>query len=240
MLPPLRALVLGCDQPVGPALAAELGARGAQSVVLLPPSSARAPEWEALWRAAGARVCAREEDAAGIATCLAELAPSHLFHLSRPATLAAAIEACRMSGARPRVILLSALGVGPRAARRARREAWGAEEALRAAGLPFTIARASRLLGGSRRVFPGTDRPPATPVDRLIALWAAGAEALGAARHAARHRPTDPAELAYGLVHAALNYTTIGRVVMAEELRYRLANDREYHLPRSRRDGPRH
>ena len=72
------------------------------------------------------------------------------------------------------------------------------------------------------------------------AMPAAGAEALGAARHAARHRPTDPAELAYGLVHAALNYTTIGRVVMAEELRYRLANDREYHLPRSRRDGPRH
>ena len=240
MLPSLRALVHGADHPCGLALAAELGARGAVVAVLLPASLAGSAEWAERWRAAGARVCAGEGDAAGLATALREVRPSHLFLLSRPTSPSAPIEACQAAGERPRIVLLSALGAGPRTLRGPRREAWTAEQALRASDLPYTIARAGRLSGGSPRPDPGLEPPRIGLANRLIALWAGAARALGASRHAARHRPTDAAELAYGLVHAALNYTTIGRVVMAEELRYRLANDREYHLPRSRRDGPRH
>jgi len=101
---------------------------------------------------------------------------------------------------------------------------------VRASGLPYTIARAGVIHG------PGRDerRPLEAAAARVMAAAAGLCRVLGLEARAARWAPTDDAELAHGLVHAALNYTTIGRVLMPEELRYRLANDREYFVPASR------
>ena len=149
--------------------------------------------------------------------------PTHLFVLRGEGdALAELLAAARALSPLPRLVLLSRLRPGS-AAR-------AAEDAVRASGLPYTIARPGRLaFAGGGAV--------ARPV--LRAVWAA-AGAIGLARFAARHRPIDARELAYGLVHAALNYTTIDRVVLAEELRWELANDRPIHAPRSRRDELRH
>ena len=71
------------------------------------------------------------------------------------------------------------------------------------------------------------------------ALARAGGLVLGAAFRD-RWRPTDASELAHGLVQTSLAHTTIDRVLLAEELRWRTAVHRPDWAPLSRRDHGRH
>ncbi|MDA1266668.1 MAG: hypothetical protein O2816_16430, partial [Planctomycetota bacterium] len=108
-----------------------------------------------------------------------------------------------------------------------------AEEALRASGLGYTIARPGVIHGPGR----GERRPGEALLALVLRLWSTLAGSVGARQHARRYRPTDGAELAFGILHAAFNYTTINRVLEAEELRFDQANHDEHHVPATRRDG---
>jgi nucleoside-diphosphate-sugar epimerase len=147
-----------------------------------------------------------------------------------------ALEACRDLTPPPRVVLLSSQGAGPGARGAYLRARHLAEEAVRASGLPYTIARAPLITG--------PDRGEPRPLERLggVALRALtrGLRAGGARATAARYAPLDAAELAEGLAHAGFNYTTLARVLEAEELRREAPLDRMAPIPATRRDDPRH
>lgn len=218
------------------------------------PDSPRASDWRARFEAQGAEVDTTAWDPAALAGRLVELAPTHVFALfgttrararaegRRPAdayravdveltrALCAAAAACP---APPRLVYLSSMGASAGARGAYLRARWEAEELVRASGLPYTIARPSLVTG--------PDRDEARPLERYSAALARPLARLlsrcGAPHWGARLAPTDARELAHGLVHAAFNYTTINRVLEAEELRYLLANDREHHVPATQRDG---
>jgi uncharacterized protein YbjT (DUF2867 family) len=166
----------------------------------------------------GARVVAHPRTDSPRSSLL-EAAPTHLIltlagadrHLDLvELALTAAAELERA----PRVLYLA-----PREARLRR----AGEAVVRACGLPFTLARSSSMDTGPRAA--------------LLSGLSRTARALGARQFARRIRPTDPRELAHGLVHGIFNYTTIGRVLMPEELRYDQANHDQHHVPATRRDG---
>lgn len=257
MLPPPHALVLGATGYVGRAVVAELRRRGATVTAHVRPDPGRDEAVRRGLEELGARVEEVPWELAALVALAERARPSHVFFLvgttrarARRAPpgrdesydavdrglLELALAACRDLDPAPRLVHLSSLGTGPRARGAYLRARWAAEEAVRASGLPYTIARPGLIHGPDR----DERRPAEAALARLARVWAWCAARLGAARHAARIRPFDSRELAHGLVHAAFNYTTIGRVLMAEELRYELANDREYHVPRSRRDELRH
>ena len=212
MAPSPRALLTTARTPLAAALVRELRSRDAVVAVLEAGSGGNSPLPEGVERLMDP----------------GKWSPTHVFH-ELPVRITPGwseqetpglLEAMASLESRPRVVLAST------GRARSKHEAM-----LRASGLPFTLARRGRLLG------PGGDAPLG---NGLAAAWASAARLLGLARQCARFRPFEPAELAYGLVHAGFNYTTIDRVLKAEELRYEIANDREYHLPRSRRDELRH
>jgi uncharacterized protein YbjT (DUF2867 family) len=132
----------------------------------------------------------------------------------------------------PRFLYLSSLGAGPRARGAYLLARSQAEQAVRASGLAFTIARPG--------IITGPDRAEARPLERLAGGTLAVAARLGGLfagpAFADRWRPTDGRELAHGLVRAALAHTTINRVLLPEELRWRTAAHRPDFAPRSLRD----
>ena len=222
MAPSPRALLTIARTPLAAALVRELRSRDAVVAVLEAGSGGNSPLPEGVERLMD------PGNATGLGDLLRKWSPTHVFH-ELPVRITPGwseqetpglLEAMASLESRPRVVLAST------GRARSKHEAM-----LRASGLPFTLARRGRLLG------PGGDAPLG---NGLAAAWASAARLLGLARQCARFRPFEPAELAYGLVHAGFNYTTIDRVLKAEELRYEIANDREYHLPRSRRDELRH
>lgn len=167
----------------------------------------------------GARVSAHlPPDAAtgDLGQALASVAPTHLFILEvQLELLRQALEVARELQPPPRVAYLSTP---------ATREG---ERAVRDCGLPFTLARSSHRSAGPRSSLRAS----------LLSVASTCARLLGARQFARRIRPTTEHELAYGLVHGAFNYTTIGRLLMPEELRFDQANHDQHHVPATRRDG---
>jgi len=223
--------VAGASGYVGRALARALTDRGARVRVHLRAGAARAD------RAAATLGDVEHERAPLAEVELSDLAPTHLFFLADggPAhveLVRALVQTCVALERAPRFVYLSSLGAeldGRFAYLRARA---AAEAAVSESGLPFTIARPGVIHGPGR----GERRPGEALLAHALRVWTAAARALGARQHARRYRPTDADELAHGLVHAAFNYTTIGRVLKAEELRYDQANSDEHHVPATRRD----
>lgn len=142
------------------------------------------------------------------------------------------IGAARRLPRAPRFLYLSSIGTSARARGAYLRTRWRAEEAVRASGLPFTIVRAPLISGNDREESRPLERAAALVLGPLIDT----AQKLSGTAVGARWRPIDGAELAYRLVQAALNFSTVGRVVEGGELRYRTPNDGEYHFPRTDRD----
>ncbi len=256
MATPPTAFVAGATGYLGRALVYELAQRGARTVAHVRPDSSRSGQWKERFDAAGAEILALAWEHEPLLAALRQLRPTHVFCTIGTTRKSARVEglqgsiyeevdfgltrllvaACTELEHPPRFVYVSSLGTRENSRGAYLRARWRAEEAVRTSGLPYTIARPPIITG------PGRDEP--RPLERvgaavMNALSRVGG-LLGAQRFAARYRATDAEELAYGLVHAAFNYTTIDRVLEAEELRYRTANDREYYLPRSRRDADRH
>lgn len=138
-------------------------------------------------------------------------------------------------GLGPRMVYLSSMGADP-GARSAYLAARGkSEEYLRSSGLPYTLCRAPLING--------PDRPEARPLEtwgrRLADPFLLALGALGMRRLSSRYRSMDAREAAEGLVRSGFHYMTIGRVVLADELRRIGVYENESWVPESRRDQPR-
>ena len=251
------SFVTGASGYVGRALMPELRRVEARvqgrCVAHVRPDSPQLDTCRSAFEAIGAGLNTSPWNLKALRASLQELRPSHVFHLvgttkaraSAEATAAPyrsvdqglfelLLECLQDLESAPRVIYLSSRGASPRSLSAYLRTRHACEQLLISSGLPYTIARPGLITG--------PDRDPPRRGERLAAAVlgpvAALVDALGLGGSAARLRPFDAAEIAYGLVHAGFNYTTIGRVLEADELRYSQTKDREWSGPPSRRDGP--
>lgn len=245
------AFVAGATGYVGGHVVAVLRERGAVVAAHVRPDSPRLERARARLVPLGAEVDTTPWDAAAMAATLRARAPTHVFALVGT-TLARTrrdplrlesyasvdlgltrvlLDACSGLEQPPRFVYLSSVGAGPRAWTRYARVRWQTEEAVRASGLPYTIARPSLITGPDREESRPHERLAAAlsgpPLALLRRLWVPFAE---------RYRPVTGRELAERLVQAAFNFSTIDRVVTGEELRYESPNQRRYYFPRTERD----
>lgn len=114
------------------------------------------------------------------------------------------IDAAVAAGGKPRFVLLSSVGVGPKASTAYLRAHWKAEEALRASGLPWIVVRPSFIVPGDG----GAKRDDGRPLEKVAAVAADGALAIaglfsGTLR--AKYRSTTPERLADAIVRLALD-----------------------------------
>jgi uncharacterized protein YbjT (DUF2867 family) len=216
------AFVAGATGYTGREVVRVLAGRGVRTLAHVRPDSPRLDEWLARFTALGAEVDTTPWMRETLAARLTELAPTHVFSLLgttlKRARRAAAegrvetyeavdygltkllIDALVDAGLRPRFVYLSAAGASPSARGSYMQIRWRVEEALRASGLPYTIARPSFITGPDRDEQRPGERVGAAVADGVLAV----AARLGARRLAARYRSTDSATLAEVLVGHAL------------------------------------
>tara|TARA_R110002072_G_scaffold122941_4_gene257956 strand:+ start:7694 stop:8488 length:795 start_codon:yes stop_codon:yes gene_type:complete len=256
---PPKSFVLGATGHVGRATVRELLREvrpGAQVTAHIRPDSPDLKTWEARFREWGAEVVVCPWTATELGKAMTTAAPTHVFFLHGTRTAGAesadnqggatppvdlslaqvGIEAASALEPRPRLVYLSIRGASPDSRGYVQRTRWQVENMVTSSGIPWTICRAPRLEGSGLGSQPWSVALAAM-LERVAAL---GLRLVGAAQTAARLRPIQAEELAYGLVHSAFNYTTIGRVLEAEELRYRTAIHRAGWIPATRREDPRH
>lgn len=114
----------------------------------------------------------------------------------------------------PKLVYLSAMGVGPTSPGAYMKVRWRFEEELRQSGVPHVIARPGLITGA---------REQKRPLEHL-AGQASGAVLgvlgrLGAKQLNRRYRPTDDKELARALVRASLDTTMVATILESEELK---------------------
>jgi uncharacterized protein YbjT (DUF2867 family) len=230
---PERAFVAGATGYTGRAVVRALAARGVSAVAHVRPDSPRLADWRARF-AGAAEVDATPWDAAALAGTLARLRPAVVFALLGTTRARAGregiadpyetvdygltrllLDAALASGARPRFVYLSAVGVGPRARGGYLAVRWRFEQELRASGLPYVIARPSFITGPDREEHRPAERAGAAAADLL--LGAAGA--LGARRLRDRYRSVTADALAAALVRLALDPAATAVVAETEALR---------------------
>jgi len=248
----LRAFVAGASGYVGREVVRELCRRGVHTIAHVRPDSASRERSALEFEEFGAQVSHVAWDLAPLTRTLKEIAPTHVFALlgttKRRAAAAHAgaasydavdwtptkrlVDASGGCEPRPRFVYLSSLGASPSARNEYLALRGQVEAYIRGSELPFTIARTSLISGPDRREWRPLERSLSLVVAPLLTLLGK----LGAVRLRDRYAPLSARELAHGLVHAALNYTTIDRVLLTEELRYLTANDYEYFIPKSKRD----
>ena len=213
------AFVTGATGFVGRAVVPALIAEGARVVAHVRPDSSRLAEWRERFAAQGAEVDATPWETAAMTATLTRLAPTHVYFLIGTTRARAGkegiggdayqaidyglckilVDAAVACGARPRVVLLSSVGVGADARAPYLRAHWMSEEAVRSSGLPWRIARPSFIAG------PGRD--DARPAERIGAAVSDGVLAVAglvAPRMRARFRSTTPEILGGALARHGL------------------------------------
>ena len=230
------AFVAGATGYTGREVVRLLVKRGARVVAHVRSDSPRLAEWRQRFAAMGAETDATPWEPAAMRGALARVDPTHLFALlgtTRKRERAEGrdgaagyeavdygltsllVKAARAAGTRPRVVYLSAAGVGPGSRNAYVAVRWRMEEELRASGLPFVIARPSFITGADREERRPTERVLAAAADRLLALPAA----LGGGHFADRWRSLTATQLATALVRLAFDPEAEGRTVDASEMR---------------------
>jgi uncharacterized protein YbjT (DUF2867 family) len=201
------AFVTGATGFVGRAVVPALRAEGARVLAHVRPDSSRLAEWRERFAAQGAEVDATPWEADAMAATLRRIAPTHVYFLIGTTRSRAAQEGiagdryqaidyglCRIlvdaavaSGARPRFVLLSSVGVSATASAAYLKAHWMSEEAVRGSGLPWLIARPSFIAGPGR-----DDARPAERVGAVIGDGLLAVAGLVAPRVRARYRSTTP------------------------------------------------
>ena len=250
------AFVAGATGYVGRALVQELLDRQVPTVAHVRPDSPVLTEWHQAFTGAGARPDWTAWDLEAMTHTLRKTRPTHVFALvgttrargkENPELVEnyhtvdfgltkLLIDACAFAGCSPRFVYLSAAGTGEDAPGEYLKARWMTEEALRESSLPYTIVRSSWIVGPDRDDPRVWEERAAKVLDGVLAVVGA----VGGKRLQERYRSTTVDELVDGLIRAAFNYTTIGRVLEADEVRYETANDREHYFPESQRDAGRY
>ncbi|MCE9579386.1 MAG: NAD(P)H-binding protein [Deltaproteobacteria bacterium] len=228
----VRAFVAGATGFVGRAVVPALRQADATVIAHVRPSS-RSGEWRSRFGEVGATVAEVAWEPAAMTAALAAHAPTHVFCLigtTRDRAKAEGIagdpymaidygltkllvDAVLASGKRPRLILLSSIGVTAKATSKYLHAHWLAEECVRQSGLPWLIAQPSFIVG--------PDRDDSRPAERIGAAVAGGLLAvtgLIAPKVRATYRPTSPAILAAALVRHGLAPGD-SRVISGDDLR---------------------
>ncbi|MBM4396464.1 MAG: NAD(P)H-binding protein [Deltaproteobacteria bacterium] len=234
------AFIAGATGYAGREVARALAARGdVRTVAHVRPDSPRLEEWRARLACIGVEVDATPWDAPLMASTLATLRPDLVFCLigttrargvkgprtpaGRPAETYETVDfgltdllarACVMAGVRPRFVYLSAAGTGPDARTAYGRARWKAEEAVRASGLPWTVARPAFVSGPDREERRILERAGAIVFDGLLGL----AARIGAPGPRRRLASITASALASALVRAALDPAAEGRTLERADL----------------------
>ncbi len=211
-----QPLVLGATGFVGREVVRQLAVRGGKPVAHVRPAS------EAKWRpqlvALGADVDATPWDRGALAATIRRLAPAQLYILIGTTRARAkqdgvdgdiyeridlgltelAVDAAKASEQRPRLVYLSSVGADASARGGYLRARGKAEAAVRAAGLPWVIARPS-LITGDRDESRIGERTASIVGDGLLAV----AGAFGGKQLRDRYRSTTPDVLASALIRIA-------------------------------------
>lgn len=231
------AFVAGATGYTGREVVRVLAERGVRTLAHVRPDSERLAGWAERFTTLGAEIDTTPWVRNAMAARLTELSPTHVFALlgtTRKRAGAAAvrgrdetyeavdyglskllIDALADASLRPRFVYLSAAGVGPRGRGAYLQTRWRVEEALRASGLPYNIARPSFITGADRDDNRPGERVGAALVDGFLTL----ASALGGRRLAARYHSTTNTALATSLVTYALDPTAENTVLESEALR---------------------
>jgi len=231
------AFVAGATGYTGREVVRILVGRGVRTVAHVRPDSARAEEWRSRFEGVGAAVDSTPWGDAEMTETLLGLQPTHVFSLLGTTRARRRVSAARgtvesyeaidygltamliraavASGSKPRFIYLSALGVREDTTNPYLVARWRAESALRASGLPYTIARPSFITGSDRDESRPTERVAAAAVDAAARV----AWLFGAHRLAGSVRSMTGRELAAGIVRHAFEPSAEDVTVGAEELR---------------------
>jgi len=236
------AWVAGATGYVGRAVVQSLAARGVVTWAHVRPDSPRLTEWSSRFDSLGTHVRVDttpwEEEA--LAAALVRAQPTLVFLLlgttkararqaRREGRLPAAesyqavdyglshllLQAVRRAGLAPRIVLLSALGVGPDSRLAYLQARWQLEEELRTSGLETRIARPAIITGADREEPRPLERLGAKLGDGLLAL----AGLLGLRLLQARYRATNASLLAEALVGWGLHAGEVPAVLQGDDLR---------------------
>ncbi len=231
------AFVAGATGFTGREVVRLLATAGVTTVAHVRPDSPSLGAWRDRFAGIGASVDATPWALDALATTLRRLEPDWVFCLvgttrKRGQRAAAAgraaetyetvdygltkllVDATIASGRRPRFVYLSAAGVSPRAGGAYGRARWKAEQAVRASGLEFIIARPSFIVGADRDEPRPAELWGAHAVDALLAV----AGAIGLRRMRDRYRSTTNTALAQALVRLAHDPAARDTVVESEDL----------------------
>jgi len=231
----MSSFVAGATGFTGREVVRVLAARGEPAIAHVRPDSSRVGEWRERFAGMGAETDTTAWQVEAMTESLARLAPDRVFALLGTTGKRARgegmsrieayqqidvgltlllLDAVRAAGLRPRFVYLSSIGTSDRSRSTYLKARAQVEAALRASGVPFTVARPSFISGAAR-----DDERPAERVGAAVAggiLAVAGA--LGARRLQARYRPTTSVSLAEALVRAAFDPAAGDRILEGEAL----------------------
>lgn len=233
----MRAFVAGATGYTGREVVRELRAHGVAAVAHVRPDSPRIAEWEVRFQAHYAVVDTTAWELHAMRDALLRWQPTHIFALlgtTRARTRAARergrndsyetvdyglssllLKAALLTGHTSRFIYLSSIGVSERTRNPYLVARWRMESELRAARLPYIIARPGFISGPDRDEFRLGERTLTVLSDSLLA--AAGALGMRTLRE--RYHSLTGAQLARALVTAALDERYANVVLEAAELR---------------------
>ncbi|MBI5608543.1 MAG: NAD(P)H-binding protein [Deltaproteobacteria bacterium] len=225
--------VAGATGFTGKALVAALAQGGHAAVAHVRPDSRDLAHWQEYFGALGAQVDTSPWQAEALAETLKNRRVTHVFccvgttrarmkaqgaaqnsyeavDYGLPKMLA---EAAAKAGCVTRYVYLSSLGAGPGAKGAYLQWRWRAEEAVRGAGVAWTVARPSFITG--QRDQERTSEAVAAKIADGV-LGAIGA--LGATTVRDRYRSTNDARLARALLRIGLDPAFANQVVLSDEL----------------------
>jgi nucleoside-diphosphate-sugar epimerase len=231
----MTSFVAGSTGFTGREVVRVLAGRGERVVAHVRPDSSRTDEWEQRFTALGAALDSTAWEVEAMTATLRRLAPDRVFALLGTTAKRARgeglgrieayqridvgltlllLDAVRAAGLRPRFVYLSSVGTSERTRNAYLKTRAQVEAALRASGVPFTIARPSFISGAPR--------DDGRPLERVGAVVAGGllaaAGALGARRLRAKYQPTTAMRLADALARAAFDPAAEDVVLEGESL----------------------